>query len=379
MSFDSFPDRRTHGSYKWRRYPEDVIPLWVADMDFQAPPCVTTALQEAIEHGIFGYSLPEKKLIGTIIEMLEKKYNWTVSASSIVWLPGLVSALNISCRSYVQKGQNIVTSTPIYPPFLEAPSLTDRKLHTVDLKLTENRYEMDFSELKQTISPKTGLYMLCNPHNPVGRSFSKEELTELGNICLENNTVICSDEIHCDLVLDDSIEHIPIAALSEELANNSVTLMAPSKTWNIPGLSFAFAVIPNYKLRKRFIRTMKGIVPYPNRLGMLAGQSAYEHGENWRLELISHLNKNRSLIENFITDKMPKIKFIPGEATYLAWLDVRELKLENPYSYFLKHKVAFSDGKDFGAPGFLRLNFATTSKIIEDALNRILTGYSQIN
>lgn len=378
MSFDSIYNRREFSSIKWKRYGEDVIPLWIADMDFPSPPCVTEILQKEIDHGVFGYVVPHKKLIGTVLDMLKAKYNWEPEASSIVWLPGLVCALNVCCRAFSQKGKNIVTSTPIYPPFLEAPKLAERTLYTADLKIKNNRYEMEFESLETKVTDKTSLYLLCNPHNPVGRSFSKEELTKLGNLCLKHNTVICSDEIHCDLILDKSVKHTPIATINDELAQNSVTLMAPSKTWNLPGLGFSFAVIPNYKLRKRFLRAMKGIVPYPGRMGMLAAQSVYENGEPWRLELLDHLRQNRALIETFIKEKMPKIKFIPGEATYLAWLDVRELNLEKPYFYFLKHKVAFSDGADFGAPGFLRLNFATTRELIEEALNRVFTAYSQI-
>ena len=343
-----------------------------------SPPCVTEILQKEIDHGVFGYVVPHKKLIGTVLDMLKAKYNWEPEASSIVWLPGLVCALNVCCRAFSQKGKNIVTSTPIYPPFLEAPKLAERTLYTADLKIKNNRYEMEFESLETKVTDKTSLYLLCNPHNPVGRSFSKEELTKLGNLCLKHNTVICSDEIHCDLILDKSVKHTPIATINDELAQNSMTLMAPSKTWNLPGLGFSFAVIPNYKLRKRFLRAMKGIVPYPGRMGMLAAQSVYENGEPWRLELLDHLRQNRALIETFIKEKMPKIKFIPGEATYLAWLDVRELNLEKPYFYFLKHKVAFSDGADFGAPGFLRLNFATTRELIEEALIRVFTAYSQI-
>ena len=378
MSFDSLTNRREFSSIKWKRYGEDVIPLWIADMDFPSPSCVTEILQKEIAHGVFGYALPQKKLIGTVLDMLERKYDWQPEASSIVWLPGLVCALNVCSRAFTQKGQNIVTSTPIYSPFLEAPKLAERTLYTVDLEVKNNRYEMDFDSLETSITNKTSLYLLCNPHNPVGRSFSKEELTRLGNLCLKNNVVICSDEIHCDLILDKSVTHTPIATLNEEFAQNSVTLMAPSKTWNLPGLGFSFAIIPSYKLRKRFLRAMKGIVPYPGRLGMLAAQSVYEHGEQWRLDLLNHLRQNRTLIENYIKEKMPKIKFIRGEATYLAWLDVRLLNLDKPYFYFLKHKVAFSDGAEFGAPGFLRLNFATSTKLIQEALDRIFTAYSQI-
>jgi cysteine-S-conjugate beta-lyase len=376
MDFNSLSERRSRGSYKWKRYPEDVTPLWVADMDFPAADCIQSTLKKAIEHGIYGYSLPKKELIQTVTSMLAEKYNWQVRANAIVWLPGLVPALNICCRAFVQQKQKIVCSTPIYPPFLEAPEYAERKSVHVPLLNENGHYKMDFTELKNNITADAGLYMLCNPHNPVGRSYNKEELQQLAELCLKKKTVICSDEIHCDLILDKQSQHIPIASLSEEIANRTVTLMSPSKTWNLPGLGFAFAVIPNFKLRKKFLRVMRGIVPYPNQLGLLAGQTAYESGEPWRLELIEHLRKNQQLIDQFIKEKMPKIKCVPGEATYLAWLDVRKLNLQNPYEYFLEHGVALSDGKIFDSPGFLRLNFATTSDLILEGLNKLHKAYA---
>ncbi|MCM8534369.1 MAG: PatB family C-S lyase [Lentisphaeraceae bacterium] len=379
MSLEFVPNRRSHGSYKWKKYPEDTLPLWVADMDFKVANCISEALQKAHEHALYGYTLPKKELIGTVINRLKDKYDWQVEASSIVWLPGVVPALNIACRAFVSKGENVITSTPIYPPFLEAPKFSEKTLYTADLKENDGNYEMDFDALKKKITDRTSLYLLCNPHNPVGKAFSKEELLKLAEICLDKNAIICSDEIHADLLLDENTLHTPIATLSQEIADRSVTLMSPSKTFNTPGLGFAFAVIPNYKVRKRFLRAMKGIVPYPLQLGMIAGHAAYEAGEPWLNELLDQLRKNQELIKNFISEHMPKIKYKPAAATYLAWLDIRGLKLENPYHFFLKNGVALSNGKDFGWPGFLRLNFATSEEVLLQALERLHKAYKSIN
>lgn len=362
---------------KWNKFPEDVSPLWVADMDFQAPECVRKALQDCVDFNIYGYSLPKKELIGTIIDMLKNKYQWEVKPSSIVWLPGLVPALNIAARGCVQNNREILTHTPVYPPFLTAPVLSNRKLKTNDLTLNSGRCEIDFETMDKSCSERTELYYLCNPQNPTGRVFDRDELEKLAEVCLKNKMFICSDEIHCDLILEDKA-HIPIATLSSEVADNTITLMAPSKTYNVPGLCFSFAIIQNYKLRKRFLRAMNGIVPYPGQLGLAGAQAAYQGGEEWRLELIKYLQGNRNMLRQFIEQHMPEIGYIPGEATYLAWLDMRKLKLENPFAYFLKHKVALSNGADFNGEGFLRLNFGCPQSVLIEALEKMKSAYEAL-
>ena len=377
MNFDKVSNRRPFGSMKWNKFPEDVTPLWVADMDFEAPECVRETLKKYVEHNIYGYSLPQKELIGTVIDMLQEKYNWEVKASSIVWLPGLVPALNITARGCVQNNREIFTHTPVYPPFLTAPVLSNRKLKTNDMVLRNGRYEIDFEKMDKDCSEATELYYLCNPQNPTGRAFDRDELEKIAEVCLKNDMFICSDDIHCELILDEK-EHIPIATLSKEVEDITVTLMAPSKTYNIPGLCFSFAVIPNYKLRKRFIRAMQGIVPYPGIMGIAGAVAAYQGGEEWRLELLDYLRSNRSTVDKFISQHMPEIKYIPGEATYLAWLDVRALNLENPFQYFLKHGVGLSNGKDFHGDGFLRLNFGCPKSTLIEGLEKMKVAYDSI-
>lgn len=377
MNFDTLSDRRPFGSMKWNKFPENVTPLWVADMDFESPKCVKDALQSCIEHNIYGYSLPQKTLIGTIIDMLKNNYDWDIKPSSIVWLPGLVPALNITARGCVQNNREIFTHTPVYPPFLTAPVLSNRKLKTNDLVINQGHYEIDFEKMDDDCSKQTELYYLCNPHNPTGRVFEKAELEKIGETCLKNDMLICSDEIHCELLLD-SKKHIPIASISKEIEDITITLMAPSKTYNIPGLGFSFAIIPNYKLRKRFLRAMQGIVPYPGCIGIAGAVAAYKGGEEWRLQLLKYLKQNQTLVSDYIKQHMPDINYIPGEATYLAWLDMRTLKLDNPFQYFLKHGVALSDGKEFQGEGFLRLNFGCPKATLIEGLEKMKTAYDSI-
>ncbi|MCM8542916.1 MAG: PatB family C-S lyase [Lentisphaeraceae bacterium] len=377
MNFDKVSNRRPFGSMKWNKFPEDVTPLWVADMDFEAPSCVRETLKSYVDHNIYGYSLPQKELIGTVIDMLKEKYAWEVKPSSIVWLPGLVPALNIAARGCVQNNREIFTHTPVYPPFLTAPILSNRKLKTNDMVINNGRFEIDYKKMDNDCSLPTELYYLCNPQNPTGRAFDRKELEKIAETCLKNDMFICSDDIHCELILDDK-KHIPIATLSKEIEDITITLMAPSKTYNIPGLCFSFAVIPNYKLRKRFIRAMQGIVPYPGIMGIAGAVSAYKGGEEWRLELLKYLRANRSLVSNFISQHMPDIKYIPGEATYLAWLDMRALNLENPFQYFLKNGVGLSDGKEFHGEGFLRLNFGCPKSTLLEGLEKMKLAYDSI-
>jgi cystathionine beta-lyase len=370
MNFDEVFKRREANSAKWRRYSEEVIPLWVADMDFQSPECVKEALNKLSDHNIYGYTMPSKSLMHAIVAMLDSRYNWQVKSTSIVWLPGLTPALNIACRAFAPVNGKVLISTPIYPPFQEAPINSEKLVDTVELIKNAGRFEMDYKTI-QDKAKDASLYLLCNPHNPVGRVFSEEELKKLADICLQNDVVLCSDEIHCDLILDEGKKHIPLGSISKEIEQNSITLMAPSKTYNIPGLGFSFAVIPNNKLRHQFRKTMKGMVPYPGMAGLAAAEAVYKHGEPWRLKLLDYLRTNRALLERFFTDQEPRIKYITGEATYLAWLDVKELKLENPVQFFIKNGVALTDGAEFGQKGFLRLNFGCTYALLDEALNRI--------
>ncbi|HPI94107.1 MAG TPA: PatB family C-S lyase [Deltaproteobacteria bacterium] len=371
FDFDTPVDRHSTSSLKWDRYRgRDVIPLWVADMDFKAPPAVLKALHAHVEHGVFGYTLPPDDLLETVLDMLERDHAWKVRPEWIVWLPGLVTGLNIACRAVGEPGDEVLTAVPVYPPFLSAPALAHRSLVTVPHGQGNDGYVFDFEALARTITDRTRMFILCNPQNPTGRVFSRHELLELARTCLERKVVICSDEIHCGLVLDKDKGHITVAALDEEIARQTITLLAPSKTYNLPGLGCSLAVIPEVGLRSAFKAAMNGIVPHVNALGFTAALAAYRDGEDWRCALLDYLRANRDLVEAFVA-KTPGIGMHHVEATYLAWIDCRGLDTSDPAAFFEDAGVGLSDGRDFGGAGFVRLNFGCPRSLLAEALDRM--------
>jgi len=377
FDFDTPINRKGTECLKWDIYQgRDVLPLWVADMDFASPPAVLAALHERVDHGIFGYSLTSRALQETIIERLRVRHGWEVHPDWIVWLPGLVTGLNIVCRAVGSPGE-VMTTKPAYPPILAAPGLSECELITVEHPNRGHAYQIDFEAIKAAITGRTKLFILCNPHNPTGRVFTEVELRALAGICLNHNLIICSDEIHCDLVLDVRKHHVSIAALDQNIAAHTITLLAPSKTFNIPGLGCSLAVIPDEGIRKRFAKVMQGIVPHVNTLGLTAALAAYHDSEDWRLELIDYLRINRDLVEAFI-DATPRLTMNHVEATYLAWIDARELGVSNIYAFFEQAGVGLSNGADFGAPGFVRLNFGCPRATLELALNRMAAAINKL-
>ncbi len=369
--FDRVIDRRNSNSLKWGRYRDrDVIPMWVADMDFQAPEPILEALRRRVEHGVFGYGSPPQELVQVVVARLERMYAWRIEPSWIVWLPGLVPALNIVCRAYGQDGDEVVTFTPIYPPFLAAPPASRKTLRTIPLQRQGNLYTFDAGRLERELSPRPGILLLCNPHNPVGRRYERDELKRVADICVAHDMLICSDEIHCDLVLDGG-PHVPTATLGPEVAARTVTLMAPSKTFNIPGLNCAFAIIENAELRAKFKKARAGIVPGTNALGFAACLAAYRDCEPWRLALLNCLCDNKNLVHRFINEQVPGLSMDDVQATYLAWIDARELNLPDPASYFEQSGVALDDGRQFDGEGFVRLNFGCPRATLTEALDRL--------
>ena len=365
--FDPPIDRRASDAIKWRKYGgRDILPLWVADMDFAAPPAVLAALRQRLEHGVFGYGGPLPALTESVLTHLESEYGWSVSAESLVWLPGLVTGLNVACRAV--EGE-VLTAAPIYPPFLSAPRFSGRVLNRAELACADGHWYWDKNALKNALTAATRLFLLCHPHNPVGRCWSRAELLELADFAEENDLVVCSDEIHCGLILDADKRHIPFASLSPAAAKRSITLMAPSKTYNIPGLGCAFAVIPDATLRRCFLHAMEGIVPHVNVLGLAACEAAYRYCADWHRELIAYLASNRDLVSAAVNAEK-RVKMSHVEATYLAWIDVRQLGLANPPAHFEAHGLGLSDGADFGAPGWLRLNFGCSRQTLTEALRR---------
>jgi cystathionine beta-lyase len=383
-NFDQVHPRRNSDSIKWNAYPEDVLPLWVADMDFPSPAPVLEALQQRVAAGIFGYGSVAKELTEVLCERLQQRYQWTVTPEQLIFLPNLVSGLNLVCRAFAKAGEAALVQTPIYPPFLSAPMNQGIKLQSLEL-IPQQRgaqlyYEIDELGFTASMTPETRLFLLCNPHNPVGRHFSRSELESLATLCLQNDLIICSDEVHCDLNLDGQ-SHIPFATLSPDIAQRCITLLAPSKTFNIAGLGGSFAVVENPQLRKQLLVVMEGLIPHLNVLNSAAMLAAYQHGESWRQALIPYLRGNRDFLVNYLATHLPQLKTTIPEATYLAWIDCRDANLHDPYQFFLKQaKVAFNEGNSFGqgGAGFVRLNFGCPRSTLEMALERMRHVLGQV-
>ncbi len=368
FDFDAVPDRRNTGSLKWDLFDADILPMWVADMDFQSPPAVVEALQQRAADGIFGYTMPQDSLYDAIISSLDQCYGWQVKREWFVWLPALVPALNLSCRAYVSDGGVVATHTPVYPPFLSAPKLQSRKLFEVPMtQRSDQSWELRQNDL-ESVPNDAELFLFCNPHNPVGKVYKRDEIERVARFCVENDIVLCSDEIHCDLLLDEPVHHIPTASISEEIAMNTITLMSPSKTYNMPGLGCAFVIIPNPELHRAFKRQTKGLFDGITCIGLAACEAAYRDGGQWLRELLEYLRENRDRVAEFVADELPDVSVSPIEATYLAWLDCRAYDETALKASLRRNKIALSDGRLFGGPGFMRLNFACPRQTLETGL-----------
>lgn len=372
--FDRIIDRGSLPGEKWARYAgRDILPLWVADMDFAAPEVVLEALRARLAHGVLGYTEPWPSLIEAVIDGIARDHGWRVQADWLVWLPGVVTGLNLACRATGEPDDEVFTATPVYPPFLSAPENSTRRLVSRPLVLDGGRWSWDRDAVEAAIGLRTRLFLLCNPHNPVGRVFDRDELSWIADLAERHDLVICSDEIHCGLVLDEQRTHLPIAALDAAVARRTITLMAPSKTWNIPSLYCALAIIPDAGLRRRFRAQMRGIVPHVNLLGLVACEAAYRDGGPWRAALLEKMRANRARVAEAVA-AMPGLHSVAPEATYLSWIDCRAAGLESPAAFFEAGGVGLSDGAPFGAPGFVRLNFGCPPSILDSALARMASA-----
>jgi cystathionine beta-lyase len=375
--FDQLIDRRQTESSKWHHDDPDVLPLPVADMDFVSPEPVIRALRERVEHGIFGYGTPMPEFYDVLLAHLKARYNWGVPAEAIVVLPGVIAGFNLACRAVAQPGEGLLQQTPLYPPMRRAPGNIGLHAHTLSLvRQASGYYAIDFDAFQAAIQPHTRVFMLCNPHNPVGRVFERHELERMAEICLRHNIDICADEIHCDILFDHHV-HVPIASLDTAIADRTITLMAPSKTYNLAGLHCAFAVIPNPELRERFIAQRLDLVHrMVNILGYTATLAAYRDGQSWLDQVLRYLQGNRDAVEAYVKAHLPGVTMHPPEGTYLAWLDCRQAGIPNgdPHTFFLQQaRVALTNGLDFGpdGAGFVRLNFACPKERLMMALDRM--------
>ncbi|MHC4252563.1 MAG: MalY/PatB family protein [Planctomycetota bacterium] len=367
--FDVGTDRRSTAAIKWARYAERprVIPMWIADMEFRAPRPVLDALGRRVEHGVIGYDAPTKELDSAVVSWLASRHSWEIDTDWLVWIPGVMPGVAVSSSIAAAPDDPVMTVTPIYPPFLEVPGRVRRRLVEVPLARPDGRWAFDFEEIEKR---EAKVFLLCSPHNPTGRVWTRPELERLAAICRDKDALICSDEIWCDLVIDPASRHVPIASLDAETAERTITLMSPSKTFNIAGLYCALAVIPNAGLRRRFRGAIRASFTVPNALGLVAALAAFSEGEPWRRELVAYLRANHARVHEEV-EGTAGLAMLPAEATFVAWIDARGAELGDPHGFFEEAGVGLSDGVDFGAPGWVRLNFGCPRSMLDEALGRM--------
>jgi cystathionine beta-lyase len=377
--FDEIVDRKGTDSIKYDATKEflgtgDVIPMWVADMDFRTPPFIVNAIKARIEHEIYAYTLRNKQYYGSIAGWLKRRHQWDVSEEAIVFSPGVVPTLNMAVLSFTQPGDRIITQPPVYFPFFSAVKDHDRELVYNPLLSDNGRLCMDFEDLERAVLTGARMIIISSPHNPGGSVWTEDELRRLANICLRKDVLIVSDEIHCDLVYKP-YKHIPLASLSGEIADRCITLIAPSKTFNLSGLSTASVIITNEELRKKFIATLNHLhINGGNIFGNVASQAAYTYGDEWVDELMSYLSENLDILEDFLHKHIPQVKMLRPEATFLVWLDCRELGMDDETlnRFFLeKARLGLNRGDMFGTggSGFMRMNIGCTKATLIRALH----------
>jgi len=371
FNFDLRVDRSHSDSMKWHKYRDQaVIPLWVADTDFQSPPAVIEALQQRVAHGVFGYGTPPPELTALIVERMRTRYQWAIRPEWIVYLPGLVCGLNLAMRSFTQPTQAAIIPTPLYPPFAEAAGYAGRPCYSAPLREAAGRLRLDLPAIEPALSGDQALLFLCNPHNPGGTVYRREELEAQHAFAQRHDLVVCSDEIHCDLILEPGCRHIPFASLNPDAEQRTITLMAPSKTFNLAGLGASFAIMANPALRHLFKQQRRGVIPHVNILAFVAATAAYRDGDAWLTEQLDYLRANRDEVTARI-NALPGLRLLPVEATYLAWIDASALPVENPWRFFLAAGVGMTDGTAFGGARFVRLNFGCSRALLDEALTRI--------
>lgn len=379
--FDEIPNRRNTDCVKWDIFPEGDLALWVADMDFAVCPKIISAIQRRMEHPVFGYTLESAEFKQVFCERMERRYHWSVSPEEILLVPGIVSGFNFAIRAFCGNENSVIYQTPAYPPFIEGPENFSLEGINNDLFYCEEDqlWKIDFEKFESQIKDNTSLFILCNPHNPVGRTFTPEELTRLGEICLKHDVKICSDEIHCEILYKGS-KHTPIASLNEQLAANTITFMAPSKTFNIPGLSCSVAIIQNPELRDQFKKAYRGLGSFVSVLSQEAGLAAYRDCDDWLEELMEYLENNDKFVRKYLAENIPQIKMNKNEATFLMWLDCSDLPIAgSPAKFFAKNAhVQLNDGAAFGKgyEKFVRLNIGTNRATLVEALERMKKALS---
>ena len=376
IDFDARIDRTGTWSSRWERYAgRDVIPLWVADTDFRAPDCVLDAMAARLQHGVLGYTASPQELLEAIAARMQRLYRWRIEPDWIVFLPGVVPGLHLAARHLAGPGEHVLVPTPIYHHFKRAVELAPRAHTDAPLALQAGRWVFDEGRLAAEVRPNTRLLYLCNPHNPGGTIFTRDELARIADLAERYRLVICSDEIHADLLLDAGKAHVPIASLAPEVSRRTVTLASPNKTFNFPGAGCAWAIIEDAALRHAFSVDHHATVHDPSLFGYVAALAAYRDGDAWLAAQLDYLRANRDLVQRAVA-AMPGLAMAHVEATYLAWIDASGLEVPDAHAHFLAHGVALSPGTQFGAPGYVRLNFGIQRVRLEEALARMASALS---
>lgn len=369
-NFDTPIARHGTGSLKWDRR-SDLDPFWVADMDFTSPPEVIDAIHRRVDHGVFGYAVPHSSLVETLQEYLQERIGYACPEEEIIHLGGLVPALSLAARAFGKTGEKVLTCTPIYPPFLGIHHDASMELISVNHIKINGQWTFDWQGLEDKVTPDTKIFLLSNPQNPMGRVFKDEEITQLASFCEKHDLILLSDEIHCDLILDEKrTPHFSALNLPESLRARTITLLAPSKTYNIAGLGYAFAIIPNDSIRRRFTAIRGHTLPEINCIAYYAAEAAYKHGEPWRQDLLTYLRENRDFLTSTIRQKIPDSNVPDIEATYLAWIDCKSLQVRDPVQAAEDSGLFLSDGKFFGEERCVRINFGTQTKRLKLALGK---------
>jgi len=372
FNFDEIIERKSTGSLKWNYYEDDVIPLWVADSDFKCAPAILSAISERIEHGILGYQVPDQNesAAEAVANWLSRKHHWHINPQWIVWVPGVVTAISGACRAFCQPGDKVLVQEPNYGPLLDAPELNYLEKVTINTCLDNGRWMLDFDDLKKKAAhPKTKMFILCNPMNPCGSVLNTEELQQIETICLNNDVLLCSDEIHCDLILDKDVPHIPVGSLTD-IGERSITTMAPSKTFNTAGLASSFAIIPDKKMRHQYSRATVDMQLWVNVLGMIATEKAFTECDDWYEAQLEYLRANRDYLTKEFS-KLDGFEYRPGAATYLAWIDASSLDVSDVHQFMLDKGVGPTAGKHFGWSNFTRINFACPRAYLQQAIERL--------
>lgn len=385
-NFDKPIDRKGTFSEKWDKYKgKDIIPMGLADSDFETAPEIIQALQKRVSNGVFGYTTqPTSTVKDAIVYHLSAQYDWQIDRDWIVPLPSLVRGLALSCAVAGDENDTVIIPQTIYTPFMFVPEAEKRQAISVPMRLDKSsgeRWILDLDALEAAITPTSKMLLFCNPHNPAGTVYTENELNQLNEVCKRHDLLICSDEIHCDLILDKDKKHTPLAMIHKDAAQRTITLMAASKTFNIAGLSFGFAIISNNQLRQKFKTIVRQTMPDINMLAQVATEAAFKHGEEWRLQQINYLRDNRDYLLKEI-NAIDGLKMYPLEATFLAWIDVSELQLENVERFFEEAGVGISAGEIYGNSDFIRLNFACRRLLLEEAVKRIkqaITSRAKVN